>query len=503
MRQIITASITHTKGAHVALRLLLATVLALSSLLLAAPAWADESGGQVTTFATGNTSRVSGDDRYGTAAATAQGRPVGGTVIVAGGEDYPDALAANGLAGTVDAPVLLSEAGTLSAATATRLSALAPETVYIVGGPGAISATVENAIKALLPDVTVTRLGGTDRYATAYLIAEEAVANGASADEVLVASGENYADALSAGPFAVGQKVPILLTEAAGLNAHTASFLSDHATQNAVIVGGTGSVGPTAEATLKGLVSGEVIRLAGDDRYATNKVVATTLTQRYGMNQVFSVGVASGEDYPDALAGGAYIGAQGGILIIIPAGDDAAEIAQRVIDAVKGDHAVRITIIGGTGSVGEDVTEDIGATNPVPAWDDPLRVELNDGAYIDITEDKKLVLHGGSHTPSISELEGCLRKSDPFGDGRLIWRGSPLDSSKQGYEALFSLNLADADLLGLCYNDPELLPYFKRDIFEGIDNYFRLYGDGRRIPAYQGTPGWWELDRSMPNFIIE
>jgi putative cell wall-binding protein len=485
------------------LRLLLAAVLALSSLFLAAPAWADESGGQVTAFAEGNTSRVSGDDRYGTAAATAQGRPVGGTVILAGGEDYPDALAANGLAGTVDAPVLLTESATLSAATATRLSTLAPESVYIVGGPGAVSAVAENAIEALLPTATVMRLGGTDRYQTAYLIAEEAIANGARADEVLIASGENYPDALSAGPFAAGQKVPILLTESVSLNAHATQFLSDHATQNAVIVGGTGSVGPTAETALKGLVSGEVIRLAGDDRYATNQVVAATLTQRYGMEQVFSVGVASGEDYPDALAGGAYIGAQGGILIIIPAGDDAAEIAQRVIDAVKGDNAVRVTIIGGTGSVGEDVTEDIGVANPKPEWDDPIKIELNDGAYIELTEDKKLVLHGGSYTPSIPELEGCLFQSDPFGNGRLIWRGQPTDRSMQGYEAFFSLNLADANLLGLCDNDPELLPYFKRDVFVCVDDYFRLYGDGRRIPIHQGAPGWWELDQSMPNFIIE
>jgi putative cell wall-binding protein len=428
--------------------------------------------------ATGNTSRVSGDDRYGTAAATAQGRPVGGTVIVAGGEDYPDALAANGLAGTVDAPVLLTESTTLSAATATRLSALAPESVYIVGGPGAVSAVAEDAIEALLPTATVTRLGGTDRYQTAYLIAEEAIANGARADEVLIASGENYPDALSAGPFAAGQKVPILLTESNGLNAHATQFLSAHAAQNAVIVGGTGSVGPTAETALKGLVSGEVIRLAGDDRYATNKVVATTLTQRYGMNQVFSVGVASGEDYPDALAGGAYIGAQGGILIIIPAGDDAAEIAQRVIDAVKGDHAVRITIIGGNGSVAEEVTEDIGATNPKPEWnaDFPRTYLGSKGGYIEVKDSVLYICSAGEAADILEIAQWYTEKAKT-----ISWGMPGAASSPEGVGELldtYDLTCFQGMMGTSIESDRDSWGKIKF-IFWTFHNYMEAFGDGR------------------------
>ena len=60
--------------------------------------------------------RVSGATRYGTAsAAAATGFPDGATnVVLASGEAFPDALAAGGLAGTLDAPILLTPSAELS-----------------------------------------------------------------------------------------------------------------------------------------------------------------------------------------------------------------------------------------------------------------------------------------------------------------------------------------------------------------------------------------------------
>jgi putative cell wall-binding protein len=172
--------------------------------------------------------RIAGANRYATAAAAARtaaerwGETVD-AVLVASGVDFPDALAAAPLAAARRAPLLLTDPQAVPGETAAALDELAPSEVTVVGGPAAVS----DATAARLP--ATGRLGGANRYATAALLAGEAVASGADPDDVLVAAGRQFPDALAAGPVAAARGGVLLLSERDALPAETAAAVRSRA----------------------------------------------------------------------------------------------------------------------------------------------------------------------------------------------------------------------------------------------------------------------------------
>ncbi|MFK5633676.1 cell wall-binding repeat-containing protein [Ornithinimicrobium sp. LYQ103] len=140
--------------------------------------------------------RVSGTDRYSTAAALAglDGTARGGTVYVATGTDFPDALAAAAQAGQHDAPVLLVKRDAVPRVTAAVLRELAPRRVVVAGGPASVSDGVLSELATAVPGEVVRR-GGANRYETAVALAE-----GTPGGRVVnVASGTSYADVVERG----------------------------------------------------------------------------------------------------------------------------------------------------------------------------------------------------------------------------------------------------------------------------------------------------------------
>lgn len=122
--------------------------------------------------------RIAGDNRYETAADVAAtiedevGAP--DTVIVANGENFPDALAAASLTDE-QYPILLVTSASVPSDTRDRMNRLADsvDDVLIVGGEAAVSAGVEEEIADIFEDSDVTRIAGEDRYATAAAVADE------------------------------------------------------------------------------------------------------------------------------------------------------------------------------------------------------------------------------------------------------------------------------------------------------------------------------------------
>ena len=94
-------------------------------------------------------------------------------VYLAVGTNFPDALGAGPLAAANGAPILLVTTNPpIPPAIAAELERLDPERVVIVGGTGVISQAMEDAVAALLPNATVDRLAGGDRYITSALLSE-------------------------------------------------------------------------------------------------------------------------------------------------------------------------------------------------------------------------------------------------------------------------------------------------------------------------------------------
>lgn len=156
--------------------------------------------------------RLAGMDRYQTAVAISRAAHPDsvGTVYVASGEQWADALAATPAVDVDDAALLLTPKNRLSPQTATELRRLAPSAVYVLGGTEAIEESVGQMI-AQQTGVKPQRLAGADRYKTAQLISEHAHPGGTAV--VYAATGLNWPDALAAGPALSRDDAALLLVD--------------------------------------------------------------------------------------------------------------------------------------------------------------------------------------------------------------------------------------------------------------------------------------------------
>ena len=188
--------------------------------------------------------RVAGADRYATAAAVSARTFTAGSVarvFLVSGAVFPDALSAGPAAAHAGGPVLLTKPDSLPPATAAELRRLGPRAVTIVGGPGAVSLAVTQAVRAL--GIPVARVAGSDRYGTAAAVASAYLPKARTA---LLATGLSFPDALAATPLAAALKAPILLTTALDLPIPTSDAVRTLAPTRIVALGGTSVVSDAA-----------------------------------------------------------------------------------------------------------------------------------------------------------------------------------------------------------------------------------------------------------------
>lgn len=258
--------------------------------------------------------RAWGSDRYQTAVALSAAHfPTGTTdVWLATGDDFPDGLAASGIAGDRPGPVLLTPSNRLPGDVAAELMRLSPSNVWITGGTGVVTEKVVTAIKAAVPSATVERVAGADRFGTAAALSARFVD---SADAAFVVTGLNFPDALAVGPAAALEDAPTLLATSKTLPAATATELARLRPSVVYVIGGPDVVGDTVASRISSITGGEVVRIAGPDRFAT----AAAIADRFFHATTSSVVLASGLDFPDGLSAGAVAGASDSPLLLVDA----------------------------------------------------------------------------------------------------------------------------------------------------------------------------------------
>lgn len=288
---------------------------------------------------TGFIDPVEGTDRYTTAVSASRSAFDTGTVdsvIVASGANWPDALGASALAGTINGPVLLTRPDALPGDVSREIARVGAHEVIVVGGPSAVSADVFKALDAL-PGVTKTvRLAGTDRYETSALIAKETVrrlklATGGYDGTVFITTGTNFPDALAASPLATKSGWPIILTKSDTLSREASSAIGTIGAKSAIILGSTTPVSASIEASLtEDLGSTEVTRVAGPNRYDTAFKIAQYGMANCGLS-LEGAAIATGENFPDALAGGVMAGSTNTLLLLTPSGWLDADVADLLL----------------------------------------------------------------------------------------------------------------------------------------------------------------------------
>ena len=222
--------------------------------------------------------------------------------VLATGRNFPDGLVAGALAGASKSGVILTTAtDAIEPATLSRLQGSGTQKVTIVGGTGAVPSGVENSLKAA--GIQVTRIAGRDRYDTALQVFEHMKASGKLSAQapVFYATGKNFPDALASSAAAAKTGGAVLLAD----NPQQASSAVGHPVY---AVGGQ-TVNLMAAAGIQ-----TVAAFAGKDRYDTALQMASYTYP--GTQASPAVMVATGRDFPDALAAGA-LSASSGVLLIL------------------------------------------------------------------------------------------------------------------------------------------------------------------------------------------
>lgn len=309
--------------------------------------------------------RLAGTDRYATAVEVAKELDLNsGYVVLASGDNYPDALCAAPLAGKFNASLFLTGSSGLDSNTEDEVKRMGYNKVFIVGGTGAISAEVENRLSSM--GLNVERIGGKDRYETSVKVAEKIYDKGM----VGIVSGEGFADAVSFSSIAASMNIPILLTTKDSLPAAVKDFIMSKEINKYLIIGGTASIGSGIEQELK-----NTERIWGKDRYETNQKIMEKFEDTINLNNIY---IVSGLDFPDALAASLLACKNKGALYL--ASEYMAKEQSEYVKS-KFSAAKNITVIGGSGALSEMGMYLIGLQDNPPApkiqlpdWPDEMTV---------------------------------------------------------------------------------------------------------------------------------
>ena len=293
--------------------------------------------------------RDAGADRVGTGIAVSRQRWTAGSakaVVLATILNFPDALAGGPLAAKKNGPLLLTpgDAAQLDARVLAEIQRVLPVggAVYVLGGDCAIAPAIVAELRAR--HYAVTQFKGSDRADTALLVAKNGMG---SPRHVIVATGNGFADALAAGPYAAGPfadapgaPAAIVLSNDTTLAPATTAFLAGKTV--ATVGAQAGKAWPNAAKAF-----------SGTDRFDTGARVAAEFTGAYAGSQVGianAIAANGNPGYPDALTGGAFMAASNGPIVLVDGihgilPDESAA----VLRARAGNS--RADIFGGTGVV--------------------------------------------------------------------------------------------------------------------------------------------------------
>ncbi len=294
------------------------------------------------------TDRLAGFGRFDTAVDISENTYEDGeadAVVLATGLDFPDALAGVPLSYAKDGPLLLTRSDNLPDETADEIDRVLTEgdTVYVLGGEAAVSEEVADKLDDM--NYGVERIAGEGRFDTAVKIAEEVTGSPA---EVFLTTGLDFADAVAASSPAAMRGAPILLTHPDELSEDTADYLNDNAAsiEEIHIIGGEAAVEDDVKTK-----AGGTNRVSGANRWATGTAIAEEFFE-----EPVKATLATGLEFPDALAGGVYAALNDAPVLLT----NYDELPGEVKDYFIGEEGImNVSVFGGDGAVSDSVLRTI------------------------------------------------------------------------------------------------------------------------------------------------
>ncbi|MGX5679777.1 cell wall-binding repeat-containing protein [Schumannella luteola] len=296
--------------------------------------------------------RAEGSDRFETSTIVSESSyPDGADVVyVTTGMVFPDALSAGPAAAFDGGPLLLVPPTSLPTSVADEIERLNPSRIVVIGGEPSVSTAVFTQLKALVPNTT--RIAGADRFETSRKVAA-AVFGDSGANIAYIATGLNFPDALAAGGAAGKFDAPVILVNggATSLDSATRELLDDLGVTEVKVLGGLPSVSAGVYSGLQSyLGASNVERFAGENRFHT-----AMLVNQDAFGPEPTVFLATGLNFPDALAGSAWAAKEAAPLYVVQQNCIPSVAPSNVLAAIQGHAPDEIVLLGGTPSLGTGV----------------------------------------------------------------------------------------------------------------------------------------------------
>ncbi|NYD70631.1 cell wall-binding repeat-containing protein [Herbiconiux flava] len=291
--------------------------------------------------------RVGGADRFAVSAALSAGSFSSGvgTVFIASGTGFADALSGSAAAGKRNGPVLLVTKDGIPTPVADELTRLKPRRIVVLGGTAAVGSDVERQLRGY--SSSVSRIGGADRFVVSAAIS--AATFDPYPSIVYLASGATFPDALSGSAAAGRAQAPVLLVQKDGIPDAIAKELARLQPTEIVVLGGPDAIAEPVYDEAAQLAP--TSRISGADRFA---VSADISAQRFH-DGTFTAYVASGENFPDALSGSAVAIKEGSPVLLVT-----RDAVPAVVEAeLRRLRPYRIVVLGGPAAVSTKVEQQL------------------------------------------------------------------------------------------------------------------------------------------------
>lgn len=290
-----------------------------------------------------NVQRISGENRVQTAIEVSKKMFKEGTnkVVLANQDNYSDVLTAAPFAKANNASLLYVSSNSISKEVMSEIARLKAKEITIIGGEKSVDEGLKKELEKR--NFKVDRLSGADRYKTSAQIAAKLIDGKTTTLEI--ASGENYADALSLNNAAEKDKAPILLVRVNAIDKSVEDVIKSSKASLINIAGGEKSVSESTKANIKKISNATVNRMGGADRYETSILLA----KYSGAKKV--VVVTSGENFADALIAAPFSAKQNGAILLT----NKDKLGQNAEQFIKDTKFNKSYVIGGEKSVSEDV----------------------------------------------------------------------------------------------------------------------------------------------------
>jgi putative cell wall-binding protein len=200
---------------------------------------------------------------------------------------------------------------------------------------------------------TFTRVAGADRYATAAALAR---AIGGDAGSAVIATGEDFPDALAGADLAGATSSPLLLTKRDSLPDATRAALRDLGVHTVTLLGGSAAISDGVASAL-GADGYDVERIAGGNRFETAAAAAVAAGAAGQIDGKVTAIIASGDAFPDAVAAGP-IAAAARVPILLTDSTKLPDATAKALSDLGIAHAV---VLGGSAAVTDGVVADLEA----------------------------------------------------------------------------------------------------------------------------------------------